>query len=49
MSYNFHLEQADIMKLGMRILVQFFGFRGGGDRKILELKGGLNFRFSIFL
>ena len=30
MSYTFHLEQADIILLGIRILVQFCGLRGPG-------------------
>ena len=28
-SYDFHLEQADIILLGMRILVHFFGLKVG--------------------
>ena len=38
-SYDFHLDKADIILLGTRILVQFFGLRVG-DRKVSDYGEG---------
>ena len=44
-SFYFHLEQTDIILLGMRILVQFFGLRVGIEN--FRIKGG-GIEFLVF-